>query len=135
MKNLTEKEFYDRTLTVARAQKIFIDSGITKNITDAFKLYQEILAEQEREIFITSMNGGKLPSALDKYIRPKCSQCGKDMGLRIVNEPKGYRNINGYKTCWECYNCAHEEYSYKTIDEWMKELNLKSSCKETKNGD
>lgn len=132
MKKLTYEEFNDRVQAVDRARKIFIESGITKNITHAFKLYQEILAEQEREIFITSTNGGKLPSVLDKYARPKCSQCDSDMGLRIIDEPKGYKNVNGYKTCWECYNCAHEEYSYKTIEEWMKELNIKPSCKEVK---
>lgn len=126
MKNLTEKEFHDRTLAMTRAQKIFIDSNITKNITDAFKLYQEILAEQEREIFITSMNGGKLPAALDKYVRPKCPECDSDMGLRIINELQGYKNVNGYKTCWECFNCAHEEYSIKIINDWIKELQKKA---------
>ena len=126
MKKLTEQEFQDRTQAVARANKIFIESGITTNITDAFRLYQGVLAEQEREIFITSSTGGRLPAELDKYTRPKCSQCASDMGLRIINEPQGYRNVNGYKTCWECFDCAHEEYSYKTIEEWMKELNVKS---------
>lgn len=128
MKELVEQEFYDRIQAVTHAQKIFIESGLTKNITEAFRLYQEVLAETKREIFITSSIGGRLPAELDKYVRPKCSQCGSDMGLRIIKEPKGYKNINGYKTCWECFDCAHEEYSYKTVEDWIKELNLKSSC-------
>lgn len=130
MKNITSEEFEERIGAVSRARRIFIDSGITKNITDAFILYQGILAEQEREIFIRSATDGRLPSALDGYERPRCPECRSDMGLRVVREPEGKGNLYGYKTCWECFNCTHEEYSHKTIDDWMKELKKKRGNEE-----
>ncbi len=129
MNKLTFEEFKDRMGALERAKRIFIDSGLTNNITTAFEIYQEVLAEKEREIFLSTREAGNRNwSPLDIYERPKCVQCGTEMGIRAINIPQGIRNVNHFKTCWECYNCAHEEYSYKTIDEWMKELNLKPSC-------
>lgn len=130
MKKLTQEEFQERTQVVARARKIFIESGLTKNITDAFILYQEVLAEREREIFIKSTTGGRLPAALDAYERPKCPECGADMGLRIIKQPQGRENVKGYKTCWECFKCGHEDYSHKTVEDWMKELKRKPEVKD-----
>jgi len=128
MNKLNFEEFKDRIEALERARKIFIGSGITNNITTAFKIYQEVLAEKERrEVLSTKEDGNRSRSPFDIYERPKCSQCGMEMGLRVINIPQGVKNVNGYKTCWECYNCAHEEYSYKTIEGWMKELNVKPS--------
>lgn len=120
MKNITAKKFYDRTQAVARARKIFIDSGLTKNITTAFVLYQEILAEQDMPIFLSApVYGAGSRSALNIPGRPKCPQCGLGMGLRPVNIPQGPKNAHGWRSCWECTKCGYEEYSQKSIDEWL----------------
>jgi hypothetical protein len=130
MKRIDDKEFHDRLAAVARARKIFTPH-ITKNISIAFDLYQEILAEQERKRFLTSISGGRVPpSWIDRYERPRCPECQESLYLRIVREPKGKGNQKGWRTCWECVapNCFFEEYSKKTVEEWMKELRRKEDA-------
>lgn len=48
MNNLTKEEFTDRILAIQRARRIFIDSGLTDNISIAFENYQDLLAGRER---------------------------------------------------------------------------------------
>lgn len=124
MKRISFDEFKDRTEAIAKARKIFTPH-FTKNITIAFELYQEVLAEQERKRFLTTVTGGKAPMTwLDQYERPRCPSCGEELYLRIIGESKGTTNQRGWKTCWECLgpNCTHEEYSKKSVNEWVKRL-------------
>lgn len=127
MKRLTEREFQDRVQAVAKAGKIFIPH-LTKNISVAFELYQEVLAEQERVRFLTTISGGKIQRTwLDQYERPACPQCKEPLYLRIIREPMGPGNQKGWKTCWECLgpNCFYEEYSKKGVSKWVTELKKK----------
>lgn len=127
MKKISFEEFHDRVNAIVRARKIFIPH-LTKNIGIAFEIYQEVLAEKEREIFLTTMSGGRAPMTfLDAYERPKCPKCGEDLYLRLIKEPKGKRNQRGWNTCWECIgpNCFYEKYSRRTLKRWMKKLRRK----------
>lgn len=126
MKRLNFEEFKDRTGAVMRAQRIFTPH-FTKNITTAFKIYQEVLADRDREIFINRMRDFELPSPLDEYERPKCPECGGNLFLRLIGVPKGSRNRKGWKSCWECINgeCVYEAYSKKDLFQWMKRLRRK----------
>ena len=124
MKRISFEEFRDRVGAVTRARRIFIPY-LTKNITIAFELYQEVLAEQERDRFLTTITGGRTPMTwLDQYKRPKCPECQEPLYLRVITVVKGLGNQEGWKTCWECIgpSCIYEEYSKKSIGEWMKEL-------------
>lgn len=124
MKRISFEEFRDRTETIARARKIFIPH-VTKNVSVAFELYQEVLAEQERVRFLSTVTGGKISmSWLDQYERPKCPECQEPLYLRVITIVKGPGNWEGWKTCWECIgsSCIYEEYSRKSIGEWMREL-------------
>lgn len=124
MKQISLDEFRDRAEAIARARKIFIPH-LTKNISIAFELYQEVLAKQERDRFLTTVTGGRAPMTwLDQYERPKCPSCDEPLYLRIINTPKGTQNQRGWKTCWECLgpNCIYEEYSKKSVNEWVKRL-------------
>lgn len=124
MKRISYSEFQDRAEAIVRARKIFIPH-LTKSITVAFELYQEILAEQERDRFLTTVTGGRaLMTWLDQYERPSCPLCKEPLYLRIIRDPKGLGNQKGWKTCWECLNpnCAYEEYSEKTVGEWVRQL-------------
>jgi len=129
MKRISLLEFQSRTRAIANARKIFIPH-FTKNITIAFDLYQEVLAEQERDRFLTTVTGGKIfLTWLDQYERPKCPECNEPLRLRIINEPKGPSNVHGYKTCWMCIkeDCLYEKYSTKAVNDWLAELK-KSEC-------
>ena len=124
MKRISFDKFQDRTKAIVKARKIFIPH-FTKNITVAFELYQEVLAEQERDRFLTTVTGGRVSMTwLDQYERPNCPSCEEPLYLRIINIPKGKQNRRGWKTCWECLgpNCTHEEYSKKSVNEWVKRL-------------
>ena len=119
MNKLTEQEFQDRIQAVARARKIFINlTG--GNITDAFTLYQEVLAEQERAVIINTLTAGNRPPALfDQFERPKCPDCGANLMFRPVPI-----NPEGIKVQLICENpeCDTILNSEMSIEEWAKEL-------------
>lgn len=124
MKQLTLQDFKERTEAIARARKIFIPH-ITKNISVAFMLYQEVLADYERKVFLNTVNGGKVPmSWLDNFERPRCPKCNEPLYLRLIHVKQGPRNMKGWQSCWECVgtNCYFEEYSKKSINEWIQRL-------------
>lgn len=127
MKNLTSAEFNDRIVAVARARRIFIDSGVAnKNITTAFILYQDVLAETERQLTLaSSIAGVRNPRIMDRYERPKCPECGAEMFFRTLAV-----NEEGFKTQLLCSveSCDTVLSSTLTIEDWTKEL------KELENG-
>ena len=123
MKELTEAEFKDRTLAILRARKIFMDSGITKDLSLAFELYQKVVAEREREIFISTQSYLLKPrSYMDEYEKPKCPDCGSQMGFRKV--PK---NDSGIQSQWVCLSkeCDTVLDSENDINWWMDKLSIK----------
>ena len=121
MKELTEQELIDRLLAIQRAEKIFIESGLTKNMTTAFKAYQAIFAEREREIFLTPSQS-KPRSVMDKYERPKCPDCGYEMMFRVAME-----NDEGIKTQLVCSKkeCDTVLNSENDLQWWMDNLKKK----------
>ena len=123
MKKLTIEEFEDRMRAIQRAKGIFVDSDLTRNITTAFELYQEIFAEREREIFLSTQVYGNRPlTIMDKYERPKCPDCNSDMMFRQVPE-----NEEGIKTQLVCSNqeCQTVLSSEEDLSWWMENLKRK----------
>jgi predicted RNA-binding Zn-ribbon protein involved in translation (DUF1610 family) len=121
MKKLTKDEFFDRAMAIQRARKIFIESGLTNNISIAFDAYQSIFAERERQIFMDSVVLGKrAETPMDKYERPKCPECGTDMMFRKVD-------ADGIATQLVCGNpkCDTVLDSEYTLEQWMKMLEKK----------
>jgi len=119
MKELTEEEFNDRMGALTRAGRIFPD---VMNISDRFAIYQEVFAEREREIFIsTQVYGNKPRSPFDKYIRPVC-ECGSEMAFRMVPP-----NDEGIKVQLVCTNekCDIVLNSDNDISWWMANLKVK----------
>ena len=118
MKTLTKEEFHERAKALQRAKKIFLDSGLTNNITNAFIEYQEIFAEREREIFISTMVGGNQPKTfMDRYERPKCPECGANMRFRLV-----YPNSEGILTQLVCESCDTVLNDSHNLAWWQKNL-------------
>lgn len=130
MNRLTRQEFQDRVEAVARARKIF--GELTEgNITRAFEAYQVILAEQDREVIISTVMGNRPPSPLDQFERPKCLECGSDILFRPL-----LPNKERWKTMLECSNpqCMERCYSDMSIDEWVEEMRNASGPKQIETG-
>jgi hypothetical protein len=120
---LSEEEFYDRILALQRARKIFIETGLTNNITNAFRAYQSIFAERERQIFMSTRFGNRSRKVMDKYERPLCPECNREMMFRPVAE-----NPEGIKVQLVCSNesCSVVLNSEHELEWWMKELKVKN---------
>lgn len=120
MKRMDYKEFAERTADVARARRIF--GKLTEgNITEAFALYQEVLAEDDerKALVITSREANRPLTPFDQYERPVCPDCGFEMHFRNVLE-----NDEGIKTQLVCanVNCDTVLNSEMDITEWMGKL-------------
>ena len=123
MKEISEEEFRNRAMALQRAEAIFITSGLTKNITTAFRAYQAIFAEREREIFLsTQFYGNKPKTVMDKYDRPKCPECDADMMFRQVPE-----NPDNIKVQLVCKNerCDTVLNSENDLQWWQETLRIK----------
>jgi hypothetical protein len=122
VKKVSEDEFQDRSQAILRSHKIFIDSGVTKNISIAFELYQKVLADYERQIFVSTQTHGMRPrTEFDKYERPVCD-CGTEMMFRAV-----LPNDEGIKCQLVCQNpkCDTVLNSDNDLDWWMSNLRKK----------
>ncbi len=118
MKKLNYEEFQKRINEVNKAYRIF--SPLTNNMTEAFRLYQEVLAEERMELFVsTEVMGNRPLTPMDDFERPNCPECETDLRLRI-----NAKDVTGklWKTSWVCEKCNAEFYSDKTVQEWMNEL-------------
>lgn len=119
MKKIDYKEFSDRLQEVAKARRIFIPN-ITNNITVAFELYQEILAEERRDVFVSTITGGReAQTEMHDYDRPVCPEDNIPLYLKVMAVD---RDGKIWSTSWYCKKCGIEFYSDKTTDDWIKEL-------------
>lgn len=110
----------DRIEIINKARLKYIRTGITRNITEALKLYLENDAGPDEQIplFISSPEIHKIRKVLEE-IRPRCDECGEECHLQInARDPAG----KTYPTSWICKNCGLEYFSYMTPAEWLKEL-------------
>lgn len=87
MKSLTFDEFQNRLRVVSRARRIFIPN-LTRNISNAFALYQDIFEEDDKklDLEITNNTGGFAPSILDEFPRPPCPVCDTPLRLSILTD-------------------------------------------------
>jgi len=120
MKKLKFNEFNERISEVAKARKIFIPN-ITKNISIAFELYQELLVDEAEKLpptIATSKGGNRSLTPFDDYIRPRCDECNAELRLKQqAIDPAG----KTHNTAWIC-GCGMEYYSDKTVPEWLEEV-------------
>lgn len=130
MKKLSRDEWFDRMKAVSEAEKIFIRSGITDNITVAFELYQALLAEKERPLTLDSKEqeahkgptfGPPLVSLpIDIELeKPQCPDCGEVLLLR---ESTDEEKKEGFRSVWICNKCGYEGMSEKSVMRWIREL-------------
>jgi len=127
MKKLTTGEFHDRAQAIIRARRIFIPH-LTKNISIAFEIYQEMLAETERKLRLDEERA-KDYGILSEKQRPICPKCGKELFLRLIGTPQGAGNIHGYRSAWVCSegDCIYEDFSKNTLQDWLEQLPQKET--------
>lgn len=130
MNKLSEEEFKDRMGAIQRARRIFIEPGLTNNITTAFRIYQEVFAEREREIFInTFVHGDRSRTFMDNYERLSCIDCGFDMLFRQARD-----NQEDIKIQLVCSNhkCDMVLNSKNDLQWWMENLRKKDESEPAK---
>ena len=115
MKQVDFQAFHDKAAAIARARRIFIPH-FTNNITFAYELYQEMLAEHQRQVRVNTLSAGhQPPSVIDQLGRLTCLKCDTPMALRILSNGK-------FKTQWECPRCTYKRRSKKTLNDWIDHL-------------
>lgn len=120
MKKLGYEEFQKRVNEVNKAFRIF--SPLTNNMTEAFRIYLEVLAEEQYDLFISAEVYGNRPmTPIDDYERPLCPDCNSPMRFRILQP-----NDEGVNTQLVCEECDLVLDSEKTIQEWYQLLEKKS---------
>lgn len=85
IKRVTRDRFVEDTTGILNARRIFIDSGVTKNITIAYELYQAVLAEKDN-----------ISESVPEKIT--CPECGSINIVRI--RPCG--QFEGHEFCKDC---------------------------------
>ena len=120
MKKMNFDEFQKRISEVNKAYRIF--KPLTNNMTEAFRLYQEVLAEEKMEIFVSvEVFGNKPMTPVDDYERPLCPDCNSPMRFRMIPP-----NDEGVNTQLVCENCDLVLDSEKTMQDWFNLLEKKS---------
>jgi hypothetical protein len=120
MNKLNGEEFKDRIGAELRARRIFIDSGITRNISVAFGIYQNVLAERKRELVLKVGKHGDRPRTwFDQYERPRCPECGAELRFRPV--PQNKEGVQMQLVC-SSPSCDLVLDVNKTLAEFEKEL-------------
>jgi hypothetical protein len=120
MKTMNFDEFQHRILEVNKAYRIF--KPLTNNMTEAFRLYQEVLAEERMEIFVsTAVMGNRPITPMDDFERPVCPDCNSPMRFRVLQP-----NNEGVNTQLVCEGCDLVLDSEKTIQEWYQLLEKKN---------
>ena len=84
IRRINKDRFIEDTTAILNARRIFIDSNVTRNITIAYELYQEVLAEKDD----------------NEMLAPeiKCPECGSKNMVR-----KGKCGMSeGHEFCKDC---------------------------------
>lgn len=96
MPPLTRKDFSDRLAHIARARRIFIDTGLTSSIDTAFQMYLAVFAELD------------LPAAAPLPTSPTSRACPV-CGLKPLSFIRGC--CGGSPSTWSCPRCNYKELS------------------------
>ena len=109
-----------RQFVIERARERYIATGITKNITEALKLYLEndAAADEQVPLFITTPEKHQLREIL-RLGRPRCDECDGELQMQTNALD---RDGKKYPTAWICKKCGMIYYSDKSPKEWLKEL-------------
>ena len=117
--DLIHEHIINRERIIALARAKYIDTGTTRNITDALRLYLADAPPNEQiPLWITSPEIHQIRKILEQ-IRPTCDDCGTELHLQIKAQDPSDKT---YPTAWCCKVCGMIYYSDKTPAEWLEEL-------------
>jgi ribosomal protein S27AE len=125
-------EKIEREIVLARACAKYIDSGQTKNITTALRLYLKNDAgpDEQIDVFIIDPIDRALRSVL-KTTRPECELCG---GLLMLQYHAVDFSKKVWPTAWHCPKCGVIEYSDQTPEQWLRILEDEAGSKDLHTG-
>ena len=163
MKRLTKKEFDERLRALRRSGILFKSLEDQKcphcrrkfkaslNITKTFQAYQFLLAEEERNAFISTYLMPYTPerttpmAGFDPKKRPKCPKCQKPMlFMPDIGQLCEKANPSQWQTAWICPDtnnpeegCWYIHYSKKAVTYWIRQtrrgiVKLKTEHKDDK---
>jgi len=122
--NLHAPAITKRRIIIEKASQLYIETGKTRNITEALRMYLENDAGPDEQIplFITTPEIHQIQKILE-YTRPMCDECFSKLSLQI-----GAVDATGktYPTAWVCAKCGIVYYSDSTPAEWLKELEIET---------
>lgn len=96
MPQLSRKDFADRIAHVARARRIFIDTGLTHSIDAAFQMYLAVFDE------LRLAAAAPLPASASTRACPIC-------GLKPLAFERGCCGRS--PSTWSCTRCGYKELS------------------------
>jgi transcriptional accessory protein Tex/SPT6 len=110
-----------RAQIIQKAVEKYVHTKITNNVTDALRMYLQNDAGPSEQIplYVTAPLQNAFRTVLAK-IRPLCEDCGTGLNLKIGAVDQTGKH---YKTAWICPKCNLIEYSDRTPEEWLKDLN------------
>ena len=109
-----------RDSLIGKARWLYIATGITRNITEALRLYlaNDAGPDEQIPLFITTPEIHQVSEILQQ-IRPRCDDCDSELYMKTgARDPQGKE----YPTSWICKNCNLEIYSDRSPAEWLEEL-------------
>jgi len=111
----------ERDEIIQRAREKYIDTGLTRNVTEALRLYlaNDASPDEQIPLYITTPEIRRMREIL-KQIRPRCDDCDGELQMQTNALD---RDGKKYPTAWICKKCGMIYYSDKSLSEWLKELN------------
>lgn len=113
-----------RAIILNKARLLYIETCVTKNITEALRLYLKNDAGPDEQVplFMTSPERHQLKTIMQR-IRPTCDECGAELHLQVnAIDPAG----KSHPTAWVCTKCGVWYYSELSPADWLKELKLET---------
>lgn len=141
-------QFSDRINAIRKSKKLFQhlehqvcphchkEFKASINVTKTFEAYQELVAAEDRSIFINTFAMPLMPeratpmSGFNSENRPKCPKCGKPMMfMPHVGQLSKESNPAGWQTAWVCPDttddtkeCWYIHYSKKPVSYWVSKV-------------
>jgi len=113
-----------RKLLISKARAMFVAANMTKNISEAVRLYIEAHPEECAGITatITPREKDRPRTVLDDYERPLCPKCGGPLFFQVCSTCRATKRP---KNEWVCKACGHRRLTKDTLEKSLAKLKRK----------